>query len=124
MPVHVRMAIGTTPAQVRAAVLGLAAVSLAQMGEQRLPPLYGGTIRYEREPEGRERWQTAEETARLGRGDCEDLAAYRVAELHAQGIPATIRIRVVRPELWHVLVEHPNGQLEDPSAKLGMRGAA
>ena len=129
MPVHVRIALGTTPAQVRAAVLGLAGVSLVQMQEhaargQRLPALYGGTIRYEREPADQERWQTAEETASRGYGDCEDLAAYRVAELQAQGVPATIKIRVVRPDLWHVLVEHPNGQLEDPSARLGMKGAA
>lgn len=124
MPIDVRMTIGSSPAQVRAAVLGLAAVSLVQMRERSLPPLYGGTIRYVREPVGRERWQTADETAARGEGDCEDLAAYRVAELRHRGIDATILIRVVRPELWHVLVQWPDGRTEDPSAKLGMKGAA
>lgn len=122
MPIDVRMIVGTSPAQVRAAVLGLAGVSLVQMTERQLPPLYGGTIRYAREPIGRERWQTAEETAARGAGDCEDLAAYRVAELRRQGIAATILIRVVRPDLWHVLVQWPDGRTEDPSAKLGMGG--
>lgn len=122
MPIDVRMTLGSSPAQVRAAVLGLAGISLVQMTERNLPPLYGGSIRYVREPIGRERWQTAEETAARGQGDCEDLAAYRVAELRKQGVDATILIRVVRHELWHVLVQWPDGRTEDPSAKLGMGG--
>lgn len=123
MPVRVNIAVGTSPAQIRAAVLGLAAISLAQMREKRLPPLYGGTIRYVREPMSRERWQSADETASRGQGDCEDLAAYRVAELHAQGErAATIAVRVISPQLMHIVVRRANGMIEDPSAQLGMKG--
>jgi hypothetical protein len=93
------------------------------MRERKLPPLYGGTIRYAREPRARERWQTASETAARGLGDCEDLAAYRVAELHAQGErAATIHVRTINPELMHIVVRRANGMIEDPSAQLGMRG--
>lgn len=123
MPVPVTIAVGESPAQIRAAVLGLAAISLAQMHETFVPPLYSGRIRYVREPAGRERWQTARETAERGEGDCEDLAAYRVAELHKAGeTRATIVVRVIRPELMHIVVRRANGMIEDPSAQLGMHG--
>ena len=115
--------VGESPAQIRAAVLGLAAISLAQMQERYVPPLYESGVRYRREPIGRERWQTAAETAARGHGDCEDLAAYRVAELHKMGeTGATIVVRVVRPTLMHILVRRANGKTEDPSALLGMKG--
>jgi predicted transglutaminase-like cysteine proteinase len=124
MPVRVTIAVGQDPAEIRAAVLGLAAISLAQMRLRALPRLYDGSIRYAREPAGRERWQTARETAQRGQGDCEDLAAYRVAELHRAGeTAATIIAKVIRPnELMHIMVRRANGSIEDPSAYLGMKG--
>ena len=125
MPVRVTIAIGTNPAEIRAAVLGLAAISLAQMQASPLPRLYSGQIRYVREPANRERWQTARETSERGAGDCEDLAAYRVAELHLLGEPgATIAVRVINPELYHIVVRRKDGSMEDPSSQLGMRGKA
>jgi len=121
--IPIKITVGNSPSQVRAAVLGLAAVSYAQMREARLPPLYSGRIRYVRERPGREQWQTALETASRGVGDCEDLAAYRLAELQAGGERgATILVRVVRPELFHIVVKRASGAIEDPSARLGMRG--
>jgi len=123
MGIPVTITVGESPAQVRAAVLGLAAISLAQMAERHVPPLYGGRVRYMREPVGRERWQTAYETYQRGAGDCEDLAAYRVAELHRAGErKATIIVKVVGPNLMHIMVRRANGAIEDPSARLGMRG--
>lgn len=86
-------------------------------------PLYRAGVRYRREEMGAEIWQLPSETAKLGYGDCEDLAAWRVAELRLQGEPARIVIRQVKPRLWHVLVKRGNGQIEDPSRKLGMTGA-
>lgn len=86
-------------------------------------PLYRAGVRYRRESVGAEVWQLPSETARLGYGDCEDLAAWRVAELRLQGEPARILIKQVRPKLWHVLVMRSDGKIEDPSRKLGMKGA-
>lgn len=122
--VSIRGIDATDPEQVRAAVTGLAAISVAQMIARNLPPLYGGTIRYEREPPGRERWQTALETAWLRTGDCEDLAAYRLAELIRAGeLSARIVVRVIVPNrLLHIQVQRANGMIEDPSKLLGMKG--
>lgn len=87
------------------------------------PKLYNSGVFYQRE-DGTEDWLDVGEVLREGHGDCEDLACYRVAELIISGIAA-------RPELkwknkgdiflYHILVRYPNGELEDPSRKLGMR---
>lgn len=100
------------------------------------PPLYESGVRYEREAEregapdrlGRlprlEEWRDAAAVLEHGAGDCEDLAAYRVAELVAQGVEARIQI-IKRPQrpgargLLHILAAAPWG-VEDPSRALGM----
>jgi transglutaminase-like putative cysteine protease len=110
------------------AVNWLASESLLEMRDPKnrglIPPLYGGKIRYLREQPGHEDWQTALETARLGTGDCEDLAAYRVAELRGQGVPAEAVVTWINPHLRHVTVRYslPDGRVmhEDPSKRLGM----
>jgi hypothetical protein len=86
------------------------------------PSLYSSGVRYQRE-DGTEDWLDIGEVLKLGHGDCEDLACYRVAELIKSGINA-------RPELvwqnkgkfylYHIKVFY-NGKLEDPSRQLGMR---
>jgi hypothetical protein len=98
------------------------------------PPLYGGRFRYQREdytgifPED---WRDAAEVVSRRGGDCEDLAAYRAAELRAQGHPgarpmfrAVRRTRGGRGRLFHIVVTPGDGgDLEDPSRLLGMTGA-
>jgi transglutaminase-like putative cysteine protease len=83
-------------------------------------------VRYRREPRGRERWQTAAETYRLGQGDCEDLAVYLAADLRHRGINARVVIKRVNPRLRHALVLARVGEriaLIDPSKKRGMKGS-
>lgn len=87
------------------------------------PLLYDSGVRYKRE-DGTEDWLDIGEVLKLGYGDCEDLACYRVAELIKNGVPA-------RPELiwrnkgefylYHIKVMLHNGITEDPSRQLGMR---
>jgi hypothetical protein len=110
----------------------------------RTPSLYESGVVYEREPPGREDWQDILTTLRRGGGDCEDLATWRAADLLMRGIPARAFGRP-RPmlipgacsngdiacqgepqmgTLWHILVRLPNGVVEDPSLKLGMKGVA
>lgn len=107
---------------------GLVRTNMVQMRGGGLPPLYGGTIRYVAERPRRrgmrapERWQTAIEVARTGRGDCEDLAAYAAAQLRLKGVPARVRVRRTGRRLWHAVVRTPRGWI-DPSRRLGMRGA-
>lgn len=81
-----------------------------------------GSVRYRREPIGREDWRTRERVLLDGYGDCEDLSAALAAELRAQGVPA---YAVVRPSRggrgYHavVRVRGRRGEL-DPSRWLGM----
>jgi hypothetical protein len=72
-----------------------------------------------------EEWQTIPWVIYRGYGDCEDLGAWRSAELNAKyHIKAHpyIKMRRMPDGFWraHVVVRWPDGQIEDPSAKLGM----
>lgn len=114
--------IGSTT-ELQALVAGLALANLAQMRAGRFPSIYKSGVRYRREQPGEERWQTARALLRSGFGDCEDLAAYHVAWLWCRGErSARAIVRDIRPGLKHALVRRASGQLEDPSARLGMRG--
>lgn len=128
MPVYPRFEVESI-GEIEGAVFGLAAQSYAQMMDPtkrgQIVPLYSGKIRYEREPLRRENWQSAYTTAVRGKGDCEDLSAYRVAELRAKGILAFPVVRQVNPTLRHVTVRWLNPKTnawvnEDPSKRLGM----
>lgn len=85
------------------------------------PKLYASGVKYRREGFGKERWQVPSETVKLGCGDCEDLAAWRAAELRVAGIKARAICVRVRPGLIHCVVQTERGR-EDPSKKLGMKG--
>lgn len=115
-----------TTRELEAYVTGLALASWSQLQDPPvaayIPPLYSGQIRYKREEPNREHWQSAQETAERGRGDCEDLVAYRLAELWRAGeLGAKARVLTISPTLRHVVVERADGAIEDPSKRLGMR---
>lgn len=120
--------VSTDCAEIAGMLEGLARASLAQMrkrarlGKPALPDLYSSGIRYRRERRGNEKWQTAEVTAKLGCGDCEDLVAYLVAQCRARGEQANPACYSPRPGLIHCVVIRANGAKEDPSARLGMKG--
>lgn len=95
-----------------------------------LPLLYDSGVRYEEEPPGAEEWLDTPTLYRLRKGDCEDVACARVAELRfveqIAAVPA-IKFREFstpkgRLTLVHVLTLWPDGTIEDPSTLLGMRG--
>lgn len=97
------------------------------------PLIYESGVVYRREPPGREEFKSIPVILRTGHADCEDLAAWRVAELREQGEPARIVIKkwVLPSKIpgepfyqYHVLLIRQDGTLEDPSAILGMRGRA
>jgi len=89
------------------------------------PPLYASGVRYQREL-GRgqmsrpEQWQTVPVLYETGWGDCEDLACALAAEMQVEGVHARPELLHVAPGLWHIVVRLPSGELEDPSARLGM----
>lgn len=87
-----------------------------------LPPLYGAGVRYEREA-GTEIWKPAPRVFSDRFGDCEDLAAWRAAELRLAGEDArAIATRLHSgSRVWHAVVQRANGDIEDPSLALGMK---
>lgn len=101
---------------------GMVQISLGQLRRGLCPPLYQAGVRYEREPRGRESWQTALATFHRKRGDCEDLAIYLAASKRLVGLSAKAVIIDIRPGLKHCVVRLPDGSLEDPSKRLGMQG--
>jgi hypothetical protein len=89
-----------------------------------IPWLYKSGVRYKREPKipGRtEQWQTITQLIRSGSGDCEDLAAARSAEIQERKGIKAIPWLLKKGNVWHVVVRYPDGTLEDPSARLGMK---
>ncbi len=92
------------------------------------PTLYESKVIYFFDPRYLDAWKDIPTIIKDGQGDCEDLACWRLAEIHKAGI------RGARPFLrwrknpkggytYHVLVRWPDGRIEDPSMALGMRGA-
>lgn len=82
-------------------------------------PLYASGVRYDaRDPA--ERWQLPSETRARGRGDCEDLASYRCAELRLAGESCRVIVKRTGPNVLHAVVERADGRIEDPSRRLGM----
>jgi hypothetical protein len=115
------LVIPTGAATFQAALEGLVRVNELLIKQHKLPDIYCGLIRYEREDQ--EVWRTAQEVARSGFGDCEDLACYLAAQLRVTGVDPGAA-PPVRPSSsgYHALVTRSDGTTEDPSAKLGMNG--
>ncbi len=100
------------------------------------PKLYDSGVTYAREPwAGKyEEFATIPMVLKRGWGDCDDLCAWRVAEIRREGRPADILI-YWRPKthIWHVEVRHwpsaaarkagEHGTVEDPSRLLNMSTA-
>ena len=113
-------------------ILRLMLLSLTEINKMHLkadpgiPLLYESGVRYEEEPPGQEDWQDCLTCIKLRVGDCEDLACWRAAELQVRyGIMAQPTfIWKVRPNggyLYHIQVKYPDGRIEDPSRRLGMK---
>lgn len=125
MALHVRMNIPPIPRLLEAAAEGLVLtnVALMEIAYERglaLPPLYQSGVVYRKEPPGREWWETAADLLSVAShrsGDCEDLAAYRAAELRVfDGDPdARVVVLPTSRGSFHAVVEHGDGAIEDPS---------
>lgn len=87
------------------------------------PQLYASGVRYLKEADDSENYQDIPRTLELRSGDCEDLVAWRLAELQEAGEDAHVLLREYRvgaDTLFHVLLTRANGDVEDPSRALGM----
>ena len=106
-----------------------------------VPPLYQSGVRYAEDDAGREDWRDVYAILKRGRGDCDNLVAWRTAELRVAGvaadpvikwrhIPYNLAVKLYPPNmispngLWmvHCCVRLPDGTIEDVSKNLGMGG--
>jgi hypothetical protein len=108
-----------THADVENALRLLVALNASQAAHGYRFPRPVSTLRYEREPRGEEKWQTAKVLFKQGYGDCEDLTAARVVELRLMGEHAEPVVRH-RGGVFHCLVRRGNGNIEDISRICGM----
>jgi hypothetical protein len=114
-----------TGAVVSALTEALVRINCAWLRAEPSPPrLYSSAVRYRREPTGKEKWLSIPLVLARGQGDCEDLCAWRAAELQVlDEEPATVvwrRRQTPRGALFHILVRRADGSIEDPSRILGM----
>lgn len=105
-----------------AALEGLTRLDETLLGEADYPPLYESGVRYRAEP--REVWRHVGHVLAEGWGDCEDLAAWRAAELRVSGEDPDAAVGTYRSgaRRYHAIVVRGDGSIEDPSRKLGMKG--
>ena len=107
-----------------------------------ISPLYVSGVRYKEDPPGHEDWRDVYGVIARGVGDCDQLTAWRVAELRVAGVaaepvlkwqwvPRDVMVSSGYPArllpqdgVWlvHCLVRFPDGSTEDPSKILGMGG--
>ena len=97
-----------------------AALTAPGLGGPPLPKIYESGVQYKNEP--RDIWRHAGDVAAEGWGDCEDLSAWRAAELRVSGEDTGARVAVYKsgPSRYHAVVERGDGTYEDPSRALGM----
>jgi hypothetical protein len=102
------------------AIEGLTRINQRMLREAEFPRIYESGVGYRKESE--DTWRHADDVLCSGWGDCEDLAAWRAAELRESGEDPLARVYVYRsgPLRFHAVVARGNGQIEDPSLILGM----
>lgn len=116
----------------------LISINKWQFHQKDYPLLYKSGIYYWTKPPAVE-WHDVPTLLQLGKGDCKDLVAYRIAEIsHYHGIECKPLIKWKWIKVWrkdhrgipfqsrvlliHVLMQWPDGYIEDPSKILGMGG--
>lgn len=121
-PLRATFTIAARPEHLRAALLGLVALNRVILAERPLPPLYESGVGYRAEVLGSEEWQSADQVYSRKEGDCEDLAAWRAAELQLGGeLGATVDVVKTGARKYHAVVVRGDGSYEDPTRILPWR---
>jgi hypothetical protein len=107
-----------------ALVEALVAANRALLRSLPVPRLFESGVRYQAEGPSTDDWQDIATTLERGNGDCEDLAAWWIAELREAGELAAAPLIHWYPSgdrtWYHVLVRRADGTVDDPSRALGM----
>jgi hypothetical protein len=122
---HVRIDVPPEVGALAAVAEGLTLlnVELMRIAEEKgmpdFPELYKSGVVYRREPPGREWWESASDLLGIAKdrsGDCEDLSAYRAAELrYYDDENASVLITQNPSGNFHCRVLREDGTVEDPS---------
>jgi hypothetical protein len=115
------MRLPISAASYAAAIEGLTRLDERILAGADFPPLYEAGVVYKRE--ARDVWRHADDVRKSGWGDCEDLAAWRAAELRVSGEDPKAHVAVYQsgPRRFHAIVARGDGSTEDPSRRLGMK---
>lgn len=110
----------TSASYYEAAIEGLTALNERMLRSASFPAIYESGVGYRKESE--DTWRHADDVLCSGWGDCEDLAAWRAAELRVSGEDPGARVYVYRsgPLRFHAVVARGDHSIEDPSLILGM----
>jgi hypothetical protein len=119
------LGVPSSPGTYSAALEGLTGVNEVLMRrDPSIPPLYSTGAVWEIRPgdPSETQWRYAPDVVTQGWGDCQDLSAYRAAELRVSGEDpgAAVRVYPTGPNRYHAVVARGNGAVEDPSVILGM----
>jgi hypothetical protein len=90
------------------------------------PRIYQSGVRYMEEPPGQEDWQDIPTCIQMGIADCEDVSCWRAAEIIVRDRRLAVPFfhetrRRDGGYLFHIMVRHADGRIEDPSRILGMK---
>jgi hypothetical protein len=114
--------------EINLALSVLVVIDMHEIKKYGLPKLFASGVRYRREtclaPKVREtceRFLSARKLLEERYGDCDDIAAYRAAELILGGDTRARAFCRPSPVGWHCMVRRGDGRLEDPCVKLGMK---
>lgn len=112
-----------TETQLRVLTRALVALNVDWLRQHpQTPTLRESGVRYRTQDHGFEFFKMIPDIIAAGSGDCDQLTAWRCAELRVRhGIRALPEIVRISSRLFHCYVKHPNGKAEDISAHLGMR---
>jgi hypothetical protein len=108
---------------VQGTIMGVGYGASKEFARLRLPSIYSAGIRFalpKTHGGGIEHFSLPWDTYERGKGDCDQLVIYRIAELASKGELATCRALWLGDDL-HVQVRRANGKVEDPAIKLGAR---
>lgn len=116
-------------AEIDAYLYALTALDTALLSLARYPAIYQSGVRYQQEPtrlrEATEDFAPVTVVIARGWGDCDDLAAWRAAELRVTGADAAARAVIVPSpgdrqgaRRWHAVVKRSDGRLEDAARTL------
>ena len=88
-----------------------------------VPSIYQIAPKYKLKVADIDEWLDIPDIIKRKTGDCKDFACWRAAELMRQGESARPFIQYKKQgdvDLYHIVVQRGNGQIEDPSKLLGM----